>query len=82
MIKIGQILTFDNEEWIVCFTTTYKDKFYINVAKYNEDSNEYKAYEVERNDERQEIIFKIVKDEELLKELGTLWISEVFVEEN
>ena len=71
MIKEGLLLEINGKKGVVCFTTTYQNKNYVNVGF---DDNVYKIYEVTIKGENAH--FKEVLDKKLTKELIDIFVED------
>lgn len=72
MLNVGDLIPINGRQALVCFTSEYKDRHYINVCF--EDNDEYKVYEVKLVD--QDLDLKAVTDVELLKSLSAIWVAQ------
>lgn len=69
---IGRNVKIEDRTGIICFTSNFNGKDYINVCF--DDNDEYKVYEIKR-DEKGSYLEPVV-DKSLLSSLSAIWIEE------
>lgn len=72
MLPIGQTLTLNGRDGIVCFDANYNNKYYVNINF--DDDNDYKIYRVDKNGEN--LTFTLEKDEKTITDLITIWLAD------
>lgn len=67
MIDVGKIVEIDGIEGVICFSSFYNDKLYVNICFESKGKSKYEIYEVRNIDGK--IAFVLEQDPKILSQL-------------